>query len=127
MLYFDYITTFIYCNNYMHNMNNNIEFNYNNEFKKFLSNRDILMTERKKTNKTTEEIRESKHNNFKRLAEKRVQNVLKYLGLLENLSNRHNYYYEDFEIKKIFNTIEDEIKRIKPLFKKPKVKNFKLD
>ncbi len=78
-------------------------------------------------NITSEEKRSIKHQNFKKLAEKRVNNVLKYLGLIENLSNRSNYCYEADEVAKIFRVLEDEIKRIKPLFKKPKVKNFTLN
>lgn len=67
-----------------------------------------------------------KHENFKRLAEKRTNNILKYLRLLGNLSNTHNYEYSKEEITKIFSVIDNEMKRIKNLFKKPNGEKFKL-
>jgi len=71
---------------------------------------------------------ETKQEKFKRLAEQRTQRVLRDLRILGNCANRVVYEYSDEQVRKIFSTIEDEVKRIKLLFSsKPKKRDFSLD
>lgn len=59
---------------------------------------------------------ESKNNAFKRLAASRTNAVIRNLRLLGNLSNRHNYTYSDEDYKKIFGSIDEELKLAKSKF-----------
>lgn len=54
---------------------------------------------------------------FKRLAEKRVNNAIKNIRLIGNLSNRSNYSYTDQEVDKIFRALDKELKHAKSRFK----------
>ena len=53
---------------------------------------------------------------FKKLAEKRVNNAIKYIRLIGNLSNKSNYSYTDDQVEKIFRTLNREIKEAKVRF-----------
>ena len=66
-----------------------------------------------------------KKQNFKRLAEKRVTNILNAIRLLGNLSNKNNYEYTEQEIDKIFKTIQASLDTSKAKFKNKKIQ-FKL-
>lgn len=69
----------------------------------------------------------SKEDRFKKIASRRTQEILHKLRLLGNCSNSGNYSYNEEQIKQIFYTIENELKRVKGLFNKPKHKGeFKL-
>jgi hypothetical protein len=57
-----------------------------------------------------------KRENFVRLAESRVNSVIKTLRLIGNLSNRGNYAYTEKDVDKIFRTIEKELKAAKARF-----------
>lgn len=72
-------------------------------------------------------INEDKHNKFKRLATKRVNEILNKLDILSNCSNKSNYYYTDEDVQKIFNALESKIKETKLQFNTKKKKDFKLD
>ena len=63
---------------------------------------------------------ETKEERFKRIATKRANEVLNQLRLLGNCSNKGVYKYTDIQVSHIFRTIEDELKRIKILFKNNK-------
>lgn len=65
---------------------------------------------------------ETKHERFKRLATYRTNEVLKRLRVLGNCANKNMYEWSDEDLKKIFSTIESEIKLLKSKFKKPKDK-----
>ena len=67
-----------------------------------------------------------RHENFKRLAEKRTNEVLKRLKVLANCSNRSAYDYSESEVNKIFVEIEKAVKESKARFTFPREKNFKL-
>jgi len=54
---------------------------------------------------------------FKRLANRRVNKVLKDLQLVGNLANPQNYSYTDKEIKMIFKAIESELSLTKSKFR----------
>jgi len=71
---------------------------------------------------------ESKNDKFKRVASKRVNDILKKFELLENCSNKSHYQYNDEEVIKIFTTLEKRLKEVKSSFKleKSASKDFKL-
>ncbi len=75
-----------------------------------------------------DKIEETKYDKFKRLVEKRVNNVLNDLRLLGNLANRHNYDYKDSDIKKIMKTIDESVKKMKLKFESnQEFEQFSLD
>lgn len=65
---------------------------------------------------------ETKQEKFKRIASARTQRILEDLRLLGNCANTATYQYTEEDVNKIFSTIEKEVKRVKTLFDKPKVK-----
>jgi len=58
----------------------------------------------------------SKRERFVRVAERRTNNVLLNLRLLGNCSNRQNYQYDQEDVKRIFQALDAEVRRIKGLF-----------
>lgn len=71
---------------------------------------------------------DSKRLKFKELAEKRVNNALKNIQLIGNLSNTNNYDYSEEEVTKIFKTLKEEIQTAEARFKiNGKKKKFKLN
>jgi len=62
---------------------------------------------------TKEETREER---FKRVATRRVQEILNKLRLLGNCSEKANYRYDEAQIKKIFSTIEERVKEVRAKF-----------
>ena len=60
---------------------------------------------------------------FKILAEKRVNNAIKQIRLVSNLSNRHTYEYNDEQIKRIFSVLRTELDTAQAKFKAGKVNN----
>lgn len=69
---------------------------------------------------------ETKHDKFKRLAANRTKRILHSLKLLGNCSNRSIYAYTEEDLSAIFNAIEKEAKRVKSLFKKSALEEFRL-
>jgi len=68
-----------------------------------------------------------KKERFNKIAENRTNKILEMLRLLGNCSNTSNYSYTDEEVKRIFSTIESEIKEQKAKFeRKDKKKKFSL-
>lgn len=63
-------------------------------------------------------IMESKEDKFKRLANSRVNNAIKQLDLIGNLSNLASYDYSDDEVRKIMGTLSQKIKEINFKFQK---------
>lgn len=69
---------------------------------------------------------DEKKNKFRELAEKRVNNAIKNIQLIGNLSNTSAYSYTEDEAKKIFRTLKEEISFAEAKFKsKGKNNNFK--
>ncbi len=64
-----------------------------------------------------------KEERFKRIASRRVQEILNKMRLLRNCANRGNYYYTDEQVRKIFSAVDDEWKKVKSEFNKGKSKN----
>lgn len=63
-----------------------------------------------------------KKERFKKLAEYRTNEVLKRLKVLSNCANRSAYDYNEQDIKRIFNAIENRVREVKSRFRVPKVK-----
>ena len=55
----------------------------------------------------------NKRDNFKRISENRVSKILVLLSQLTNLTNTSFYEYTDEDIIKIFDTLEEEMKKSK--------------
>lgn len=69
---------------------------------------------------------ETKEERFKRIVQKRVQNVLDSLRRLSQCSNRRMYSWNDEQLKKIWSAIDKEIKGCKERFENAEPKEFKL-
>lgn len=69
---------------------------------------------------------ESRQERFKRLATRRVNNLLNQLRLLGNLSNKSSYDYSEEEVNKIFSAIEGQLRIAKAKFLSHRKKEFKL-
>lgn len=76
-----------------------------------------------------EQKRDEDRKNFVRLANRRVNNALKYVRLIGNLSNTSNYYYKEEDVDKIFATLQRELDECKQRFdgKKKEKATFSLD
>ena len=69
---------------------------------------------------------ESKEERFKRVAEKRVQNVIRGIRSLSQLSNQKVYKWNNNQMEKIWKAIEKEINNCKKSFEEPDSDIFKL-
>ena len=70
--------------------------------------------------------KETKKQRFKRVAEKRVQNILNAIRSLGGLSNKKVYEWEAGQLEKIWSALELEMQNCKNSFKNPESKIFKL-
>lgn len=70
--------------------------------------------------------KETKKERFKRVAEKRVQNIINATRSLSGLSNKKAYEWENEQLEKIWKAIEQEIENCKNSFKDPASNIFKL-
>ena len=68
----------------------------------------------------------NKSERFRKVAERRVRAVLRYLRLVGNCGNRGNYAYTSEEVRKIFYEIDQAMRAAKAKFHFPKDKEFKL-
>ena len=59
----------------------------------------------------------AKRDNFIRLAEARVTRAIEAMRVIGNLSNRSNYEYDEEDVKKIINTLQNELTALKVQFK----------
>jgi len=80
-------------------------------------------------NKTKTDRQSIREERFKKIASRRVQEILDKMRLLKNCANKANYSYSEQQARKIVNTIEDEWKSVKHEFNKNKSKKreFSLD
>ncbi len=69
---------------------------------------------------------ESKKEKFKRLAELRVNNALKHIALIENLSNKRRYEYSEQEYRKIIKTLRQAVQKVEQAFDEKDGLKFKL-
>ena len=65
---------------------------------------------------------QSKEARFKRVASRRVQEIITKLRLLKNCANRNNYSYSEEQVEKIRSTIDTEWKKVKSEFDNTKSK-----
>ncbi len=72
-------------------------------------------------------MQEDKQAKFKRLAKQRGERILKDLRLLGNLSNTNNYTYTENDTRKLFATIEDELKFARSRFRGPIGRHREID
>ena len=71
---------------------------------------------------------EEKRERFVRIVEKRTNKILEQIRLLGNCSNKHNYSYDEDDVKKIFSVIENELKEAKQKYMSNSTKEkFKLN
>ncbi len=66
-----------------------------------------------------------KQENFKRIAENRVNKIVDLISKLHNLSNTSFYEYTEEQIDEIFNLIQNELNKQKQLFINDKKKENK--
>lgn len=59
---------------------------------------------------------ETRHDRFKRIASKRVNEIIEKIRILGNCSNRSSYEYSEEEISKIFLEIDKHLKLTKTKF-----------
>lgn len=62
----------------------------------------------------------AKQENFKRIAENRVNKIIDMISKLENLNNTSFYEYSDDQMENIFKAIQNELDKQKELFNKSK-------
>ena len=62
----------------------------------------------------------AKQENFKRIAENRVNKIIDMISKLENLNNTSFYEYSDEQMENIFEAIQKELDKQKELFNKSK-------
>jgi hypothetical protein len=61
---------------------------------------------------------ESKEDKFKRLANSRVNNAIKQLDLIGNLSNTASYQYSNKDVRKMINALNSKIREVDLKFQK---------
>lgn len=59
-----------------------------------------------------------KSDRFKRIASKRVDNIIKSVRSLSNCSNTNNYQYNEDDVNKMTRAIKEEVKVMETLFRK---------
>ncbi len=69
---------------------------------------------------------ESKKDSFRRLATKRTNAVINHLRILEHCANPQLYEYSQDDVKKIFRSIETELKVVKTKFQNSSRLDFQL-
>lgn len=69
---------------------------------------------------------ETKEERFCRVAEARVNKIIKMIRLLGNCSNTMTYQFREKQIEKIFGTLYAELEHAKKRFEQPKKKRFSL-
>lgn len=73
-------------------------------------------------NEESKEIKDKKES-FRRVAGRRVHNILNHMRLLRNCANTGNYSYTEEQVNKIFRVIDEEWRNVKSDFKKRKNKD----
>ena len=70
--------------------------------------------------------KETKQQRFKRVAEKRVQNIISGIKSLSQCANSRIYTWDDSQLNKIWNAIDAELTLCKKSFSDPDSSIFKL-
>lgn len=71
-------------------------------------------------------MKETRNERFKRVATKRVNEILNKIDTLSNCSNKSSYEYSEEEVNKIFKAIDNKLKEAKASFRTSKKDNFTL-
>ena len=71
-------------------------------------------------------MKETRHERFKRIAEKRTNEILERTRILGNCANKSSYEYNEEEINKIFSEIDKQLKLTKAKFLAQKRGKFTL-
>ena len=69
---------------------------------------------------------ETKEQRFKRVAEKRVQNVLDSIRKVSQCANKRMYEWNETQLKTIWEAIDQEIARCRDRFESDEYEGFKL-
>lgn len=69
---------------------------------------------------------ETRKERFKRLANARVNNTLKQIELVGNLSNKSMYDYSEEDVKKMFSVLESSIREARLKFRLGTKKKFRI-
>jgi hypothetical protein len=69
---------------------------------------------------------ETPEEKFYRLANRRVNHILRHVRILGNLSNRANYRYTDEQVAKIFGEVQAVVDDTQALFRPRKKAEFRL-
>ena len=67
---------------------------------------------------TKTDRKDMKDERFKKIASRRVQEILDKMRLLRNCANKSNYNYTDEQVSKILKTIESQWNTVRQEFKK---------
>lgn len=70
--------------------------------------------------------KENKKERFKRVAERRTNDILEKIRVLGNCANRGSYDFSDDDVNKIFAEIDKQLKLVKLKFLADKREKFKL-
>jgi len=70
--------------------------------------------------------KETKQQRFKRVAEKRVQNILNGIKSLSQCANHRIYAWDDEQLQKIWDAIDHELTLCKESYSDPEVRVFRL-
>lgn len=71
-------------------------------------------------------MRESKHERFVRVVERRTNETLERIRVLSNCSNRNTYSYSDDEVTAVFAELERALRTARARFKAPGHSRFRL-
>jgi hypothetical protein len=63
-------------------------------------------------------MNEDKRERFKRIATKRMQNVLKEMNRLANCSNTNTYEYTDRDVQKMIKTLNEKVHEMRISYRK---------
>ena len=69
---------------------------------------------------------ETKEERFKRVVQKRVQNVLDSVRRLSQCANKRMYQWDDQQLTKIWSAVDNELKSCKEAFKNAEPEQFRL-
>ena len=69
---------------------------------------------------------ETKDQRFKRVAEKRVQNIIRSIRSFSQLANTKTYEWNNEQLSKIWRAVDQEIENCKKSFENPDSSLFKL-
>lgn len=70
--------------------------------------------------------KEDRATRFKRVAQRRTENILNLLRILGNCSNKSTYQYTEEDVAKIFRAIDEQLRITKTRFRSSRPQKFNL-